>query len=49
MKSRPLQLAEGSGAFDRFRDAIKAVLSVSKDDLPPRPSRKKKKAARRKP
>ena len=48
MKSRPMQLAERSEAFDRFRNALKAVLSVSKDDLPPRPTRKKNVATKRK-
>ena len=35
-----------SAGFDRFRRAVKAVLSVPKSALPPRPSRKKKKAAK---
>ena len=40
---------EGPAAFERFRRAVKAVLSVPKSALPPRPTRKKKKAARSKP
>ena len=40
------ELVEGGAAFEKFRMAVKAVLSVPKDALPPRPSRKKKKAAK---
>lgn len=46
MKSHPVELDEGPVAFERFRRAVKAVLSVPKTALPPRPTRKKKKAAK---
>lgn len=49
MKIQPLEMNEGTDAFERFRRAVKTVLSVPKTALPPRPSRKKKKAARSKP
>jgi hypothetical protein len=39
---------EGPQAFERFREAVKAVLTVPKSALPPRPHRKNKKAAKRK-
>ena len=42
------KLKEGTPAFERFRNAVKAVLSVSKDDLPPRPNRKNKTSTKRK-
>ena len=42
-----VEIEEGQAAFDRFRRAVKAVLSVPKSALPPRPTRKKKKAAKR--
>ena len=37
---------EGPAAFERFRSAVKTVLRVPKSALPPRPTRKKKKAAK---
>jgi hypothetical protein len=40
-------LEEGSTAFDRFRDAVKSVLSVRKSELPARPSRKRKRRPKR--
>lgn len=40
------EIDEGPAAFDRFRRAVKTVLSVPKTALPQRPSRKKKKAAK---
>jgi len=48
MKSQSVETEEGPAAYDRFRRAIKTVLSVPKTALPPRPSRKKAKAAKRK-
>ena len=39
-----LDLNEGEGAFRRFQNAVKVVLSVPKTALPPRPTRKKKRA-----
>jgi hypothetical protein len=40
---------EGSEAFDRFRDAVKAVIGVPKNALPAKPTRQKQKPAKRKP
>jgi hypothetical protein len=40
------EMEEGSRAFERFREAVKAVLKVPKTALPPRPHREKKKAAK---
>ena len=49
MSSRPhAEMLEGPDAFERFRKAVKAVIAVPKSALPPRPTRKKKKAAKRK-
>lgn len=42
---RAVVLDEGPAAFERFRNALKTVLSVPKRVLPPRPHRRKKKAA----
>ena len=47
MKPHPPEMDEGPAAFERFRRAVKTVLGVPKTALPPRPSRKKKKAAKR--
>lgn len=45
MKQNTAELHEGLGAWDRFRKALKTVVDVPKTALPPRPTRKKKKAA----
>jgi hypothetical protein len=42
------EMHEGSEAFDRFKKAVKTIISVPKNALPPRPSRAKKKVAKRK-
>ena len=49
MKTMPrtLEIGEGQEAFERFRDAVKTVLTLPKSVLPPRPHRKKKKAAKK--
>jgi hypothetical protein len=43
MKKHSPEIDEGPQAFDRFRKAVKTVMTVPKDALPPRPSRKKEK------
>ena len=48
MKSQK-EIEEGTAAFERFRRAVKTVLSVPKSALPPRPSRTKKSPLSRKP
>ena len=47
MTQRHAELQEGPEAFERFRKAVKAVLTVPKSALPPRLHRRKKKAAKR--
>lgn len=42
------EMNEGTEAFDRFKKAVKAVIAVPKNALPPKPSRTKKKATKRK-
>jgi len=37
-------MAEGQEAFDRFQQAVKAVLRVSKTSLPPSPFKQDKEA-----
>lgn len=46
MKPASAEMNEGQVAFDRFRKAVKTVMSVPKSALPPKPSRTKKKAAK---
>jgi hypothetical protein len=46
MKSEAQEMNEGPDAFARFRKAVKAVISVPKSALPPKPTRSKKKAAK---
>ena len=48
MKAQTAEIEEGPVAFERFRRAVKTVLAVPKTALPPRPHRKKKKAAKAK-
>jgi hypothetical protein len=38
---------EGPAAFNRFQDAVKAILKVSKADLPPSPFGKRKAAKKK--
>jgi len=44
---RTVELEEGPAAYDRFRRALKSVIAVPKSALPPRPTRKNKKAAKK--
>lgn len=46
MKHRALEMQEGPEALERFRRAVKKVIAVPKSILPPRPHRKKKRAAK---
>lgn len=48
MTARVAEIHEGPEAFERFRKAVKTILSIPKSALPPRPHRRKKKAAKRK-
>jgi hypothetical protein len=48
MKSQTAEIHEGADAFERFRRAIKTIIAVPKSGLPPRPTRKKKKATKSK-
>jgi hypothetical protein len=41
-------MSEGPEAFARFRKSVKAIISVPKSALPPKPHREKKKATKRK-
>lgn len=47
MKTDTRDVQEGPAAFDRFRDAVRSVLSVKKSELPPKPTRAKKKATKK--
>ena len=42
MKDRTAELAEGPEAFERFRRAVRTILSVPKSALPPSPFKKSK-------
>jgi hypothetical protein len=44
---RAVEMDEGPEAFERFRRALKTVIAVPKSALPPRPTRKNKKAAKK--
>ena len=43
MSKKPLEMIEGRQAFNRFRDALKAAMSVPKSALPPRNAKPKSK------
>jgi hypothetical protein len=47
MKPHQHEIEEGASAFERFRQAVKTVVAVPKSALPPKPSRAKKKATKR--
>jgi len=40
MKARTGEMIEGPEAFSRFRDAMKAILTVPKSAMPPSPFKK---------
>jgi hypothetical protein len=40
MKAQPREMIEGPEAFDLFRSAMKAILTVPKSALPPSPFKK---------
>jgi len=49
MKHQPSDMDEGPAAFERFRKAMKAIVSVKKSDVidPPKPHRKKRTVSRK--
>jgi hypothetical protein len=46
MSSKQREMIEGREAYDRFRNALKAALSVPKENLSPRTKKQAKKKAR---
>jgi hypothetical protein len=40
MKTQPREMIEGPEAFDRFRNAVKAALTIPKSAMPPSPFKK---------
>jgi hypothetical protein len=50
MKTQPREMIEGPEAYDRFKSAMKAILTVPKSAMPPspfkKPTRKKKQPIR---
>jgi hypothetical protein len=40
MKTQPREMLEGTEAFDTFKNAMKAILTVPKSAMPPSPFKK---------
>jgi hypothetical protein len=49
MKPQPREMIEGPEAFQRFTDAMKAILKVPKSAMPPSPFKKWKPKKKAKP